>query len=105
MERSNLERELPGEALVKKGLADLQANRCTIASCLVEIARARLTRAGLLLDGSGQAQPEPELRLYRLLRSEGGDAYSRYNALLRELVSFADALELQKRSSVVGRQQ
>ncbi len=40
MERNNLERELPGEALVKQGVADLQANRCTIASCLVEIARA-----------------------------------------------------------------
>jgi len=104
MERNNLERELPGEALVKQGVADLQANRCTIASCLVEIARARLTRAGRPLGGSSEAHPEPELRLYRLLRSEDGDAYSRYNALLRELDSFADALESQKRRSVFGRQ-
>jgi hypothetical protein len=95
--------ELPGEALVKAGLADLQANRCTIASCLVEIARSRLSRAGLLLDSVGQAQLEPELRLYRLLRKEGGDAYSRYNALVRELVSFAQALETRKRRSAEDR--
>jgi len=29
----------------------------------------------------------------RILAEEGGDAYSRYNALLRELDSFAAALE------------
>lgn len=28
-----------------------------------------------------------------LLRQEGGDTYSRYNALLRELVSFEQALD------------
>jgi len=33
------------------------------------------------------------LQLYRLLRQQGGDAYSRYNALLRELVSFESALD------------
>ena len=37
--------------------------------------------------------PEPERQLYRLLREEGGDAYSRYNALIRELVSFEQALD------------
>jgi hypothetical protein len=36
---------------------------------------------------------EPERQLYRLLREEGGDAYSRYNALIRELVSFEQALD------------
>lgn len=36
---------------------------------------------------------EHELQLYRLLKLEGGDAYSRYNALVRELVSFENALE------------
>ncbi|MCX6930149.1 MAG: hypothetical protein NT154_44095 [Verrucomicrobia bacterium] len=36
---------------------------------------------------------EPERQLYRLLRQEGGDAYSRYNALIRELVSFEQALD------------
>jgi hypothetical protein len=36
---------------------------------------------------------EPELQLYDLLKREGGDAYSRYNALVRELVSFENALD------------
>jgi len=36
---------------------------------------------------------EAELVLYRLLRAEGGDSYSRYNSLLRELVSFEQALD------------
>jgi hypothetical protein len=36
--------------------------------------------------------PEPERALYRLLQKEGGNAYGRYNALLRRLVSFEQAL-------------
>jgi hypothetical protein len=36
---------------------------------------------------------EPELQLYGLLQLERGDAYSRYNALVRELVSFENALD------------
>lgn len=38
---------------------------------------------------------EPERQLYHLLREEGGDAYSRYNALRRELDSFIRAFEAQ----------
>ena len=41
--------------------------------------------------------PEPELQLYELLKREGGDAYSRYNALVRELVSFENALDRRNR--------
>lgn len=38
--------------------------------------------------------PHPELRLYELLRSEDEDgAHSRYNALVRRLVSFERAAE------------
>jgi len=81
---------LPGEALVRQGLADRRADRVSIESCLVEIAGPRLERAGLL-DGNFAA--EPERALYRLLRQSGGDAYTRYNSLLRELVSFEHALD------------
>jgi hypothetical protein len=84
---------LPGEALMREGLADFQSGRCTIAACLVGIARTRLSRAGLLPGGFAGQLPESELQLYRLLRQEGGDAYSRYNALVRELVSFEQALD------------
>jgi hypothetical protein len=40
---------------------------------------------------------EPEIRLYRLLRGQGGDAYSKYNTLLRELASFESALDHRQR--------
>ena len=82
---------------MREGLADFQSGRCTVPSCLVGIARSRLTRAGLIQCAVAPALVEPELQLYRLLRREGGDAYSRYNALVRELVSFEAALDHRNR--------
>jgi hypothetical protein len=84
---------LPGEALVRQGLADFQSSRRTIPACLVAIAGPRLYRAGLISQRASDFLREPELQLYRLLHQEGGDAYSRYNSLLRELVSFEQALD------------
>lgn len=92
MKTNDLMAGLPGEALVRQGLADLQSGRHTAPACLVSIARTRLNNAGLL-DDSIHSTQEPELQLYRLLRREGGDAYSRYNALLRQLISFEQALD------------
>ena len=88
---------LPGEALVRAGLADYQAGRCTVAACLIGIAGPRLARAGLIPATMVSWLLEPEFQLYRLLRQQGGDAYSRYNALLRELISFESALDLRCR--------
>ena len=93
MKSNDLLTGLPGEKLVREGLADAQAGRCTIPACLVAIGRPRLQCAGLLRPGLPTLQPDAELQLYRLLRQSGGDAYSRYNALLRELVSFEQALD------------
>jgi hypothetical protein len=90
---------LPGEKLVRQGLADFQAGLCTIPAFLVCIARPRLSRAGLMPESLPVQFSESELRLYRLLRLEGGDAYSRYNALLRELVSFENALDRRNRKA------
>jgi hypothetical protein len=84
---------LPGESLVREGLADLQSGKRTAGAYLAAIARPRLVRAGLLPETGISLPAEPELELYRLLRREGGDAYSRYNALLRELISFEQALD------------
>jgi hypothetical protein len=84
---------LPGEDLVREGLADARAGRCTIPAVLVSIARPRLQRAGLFPSDAPLPPAEAELQLYRLLRQSGGDAYSRYNALLRELVSFEQELD------------
>ena len=90
---SDLLQGLPGEALLREGLADYRSGRCIIPACLVGMARPRLRRAGLITGVVAGSFPEPERQLYRLLRQEGGDAYSRYNALIRELVSFEQALD------------
>jgi hypothetical protein len=97
MNTDDLMTGLPGEKLVRQGLADLQSGLCTIPGCLVRIARPRLTRAGLMPQCLPGQFPEPELQLYELLKREGGDAYSRYNALVRELVSFENALDRRNR--------
>jgi hypothetical protein len=89
--KSDLLSGLPGESLIRKGLDDWQQARVSVESCLVEIAGPRLARAGLLPKKPGGT--ESERTLYRLLSVSGGDPYSRYNALLRELVSFEHALD------------
>jgi hypothetical protein len=99
MKTDDLMSGLPGEQLVRQGLADFQSGRCTIPACLVQIARPRLSRAGLMPASVPGRFAEPELQLYDLLKLERGDAYSRYNALLRELVSFENALDRRNRKN------
>ena len=83
---------LPGAERVAQGLNDHRENRHTIPACLVRIARPRLTKAGLM-EPSPQHDILAELHLYHLLASEGNQAHSRYNALIRELISFEHALD------------
>jgi hypothetical protein len=90
---------LPGEKLVRQGLADFQSGLCTIPACLVRIARPRLSSAGLMPPGVPGQISDSEFQLYDLLLREGGDAYSRYNALLRELVSFENALDWRRQKA------
>jgi len=97
MNKNEILAGLPGEDLVLAGLIDLEAGRCTIPACLVAIARPRLTHTGLLNPAIKDWPAEPELQLYQLLRKSGGDAYSRYSALLRRLVSFEQALDRRHR--------
>lgn len=84
---------LPGELLVRRGLADCGVGHRTPAACLVAIGAPRLRRAGLWPANAAAPPREPERELYRLLRQQGGDAYSRYRALLRELACFEQALD------------
>lgn len=95
--RRDLMAGLPGEMVLRTGLADVECGRRTIAACLVDIARTRLSRAGLVPSSAPPPSADPERALYRLLRESGGDAYSRYNALVRELVSFESALDHRRR--------
>ena len=56
------------------------------------MARPRLSRAGLL-PPSSPLDDGAELDLYQQLALEGPGAHSRYNALIRELISFEHALD------------
>ena len=85
---------LPGHELVDKGLADLAAGRETVESLLVQIGRPRLERLGFEV----RKGERPEMRLYEVLYDEHRDgAHSKYNALIRRLVSFERAAEFAAR--------
>jgi hypothetical protein len=82
---------LPGEELIRRGLEDLSGGRVSPEALLVSIGAHRLRRAGLDVP---PALPDADHRLYRLLAEEfGNEAHSRYNGLLRRLVSYEQALE------------
>lgn len=83
---------LPGEDLIESGLRDLNAGRETAAALLVAIGSPRLRRIGLTLPD--HLPSNPEHRLYDLLAQTDQDsAHSRYNALIRKLVSYERAAE------------
>ena len=83
--------ELPGQELVETGIRDLERAIESVEALLVSIGAPRLQQLGLRVSSP---LPEPELRLYERLRGEEPDgAHSRYNALVRTLVSFERAAE------------
>ena len=82
----------PGGDLVQEGLADLARGIESIPALLVSIGAPRLRRIGLPVPEP--ALPSPEHRLYaKLAESDSDSAHSRYNALVRRLVSFENAAE------------
>jgi len=83
---------LPGEELIEAGVRDLREQRETVAALLVAIGAPRLRRLEVQLP---DVLPEdPERRLYEFLaRDEPDSAHSRYNALIRRLVSYERAAE------------
>lgn len=81
---------LPGAELVEAGLQDLGRGVHSKEALLVLIGAPRLRELGLDVPASDLASPEHAL--YDLLAREDPDsAHSRYNALLRRLVSFERA--------------
>jgi len=84
----------PGGDLIETGLRDLTEGRETTEALLVSIGAPRLRRIGLTVP---ETLPTPEIRLYqRLADAESNSAHSRYNALIRRLVSFERAAECVK---------
>lgn len=87
---------LPANELISTGILDLQNERETIAALLVAIGAPKLRNLGLNLPAT--LPPNPEHRLYDLLALDGSNsAHSRYNALIRKLVSFQRAMECVRR--------
>ena len=83
---------LPGADFIEKGLIDLREGRETVESLLVAIGAPRLRRIGLDLPESLPVNPEH--KLYQLLAANDSDsAHSRYNALVRRLVSYERTAE------------
>ncbi len=84
--------DYPGHELVSAGLTDLAAGRESESALLVAMAAPRLRALGYDVP-SGHGGQRPSHRLYELLADEGGDAHSRYNALVGRIVSFARVAE------------
>jgi hypothetical protein len=82
---------LPGAELIRRGLADLERGVQSIPALLVLIGAPRLRRIGFDVPDTDFF---PEDQLYAKLADEDSDsAHSRYNALIRTLVSFERAAE------------
>jgi hypothetical protein len=84
-----VEPRLPGAELVEAGLADLERGVESEEALLVSIGAPRLQALGFEIRSPIES---PEHRLYELLAADDPDgAHSRYNALVRRLVSFERA--------------
>ena len=82
---------LPSNDLIVVGIEDLQSKRETIPALLVAIGAPKLRSLGLAVPEDLPSNPEH--RLYDLLSvTEPDSAHSRYNALIRKLVSFERAI-------------
>lgn len=92
-----LDSALPGADLLNRGLADLVAGEQTAEALLVRVGAPRLRALGIEIPGTDPTAPDadaPEMALYDLLATDDPDsAHSRYNALVRVLVSFERAAE------------
>ena len=86
----------PGAELIRSGLSDIARGVESIEALVVQIGAPRLRRIGF--DVSDTPGDFPENRLYAKLAAEDSDAaHSRYNALIRLLVSFERAAECASR--------
>lgn len=85
-----IQRNLPGSSLVEAGLRDAAAGVESTSALLVVIGAPRLRELGYELPFTW---PDPEHRLYARLADEFGPdaAHSKYNSLIRLLVSFERA--------------
>lgn len=80
---------LPGAELIDAGLRDLRSGIESAEALLVSLAEPRLRALGLDVP---DPLPDANERLYHMLAAQHGDAaHSRYNALVRRVVSYQRA--------------
>jgi hypothetical protein len=85
--------DLPGGDLLAAGLEDLRRGVESVPALLAQIGAPRLRQLAIDVPARHPSGLLPEHRLYELLAREHGDnAHSRYNALIRKLVSFTRAV-------------
>lgn len=85
---------LPGADLIREGLRDLERGVESVPALLVLVGAPRLRDLGYDVVDPFARGDFAEHRLYDLLAAEHEDeAHSRYNALIRRLVSFERAAE------------
>lgn len=90
----NKSSKLPGEEMIEEGLQDLSKNQTSSAALLVLIGAPRLRRMGVRIPPQKEPLLHPEHALYQMFQNENPKtAHSRYNALIRRLVSYERALE------------
>ena len=86
--------EVPGQDLIEAGLAAIERGEWTAEALLIAIGAPRLRFIGLRLPDLSSAPDHPELALYHALgRIYPNDTHSRYNALIRRLVSYEQEME------------
>lgn len=91
--------DLPGADLVARGIQALRRGETTIEALLVSVGAPRLRAAGLDIPPVPPLPHAPEISLYLAIGADHPrDAHSRYNALIRRLVSFERALERRVRA-------
>lgn len=86
--------DLPGADLIAAGIEALKRGEPTVEALLVTVGSSRMRVAGLDIPPPPPLEHTPEIELYLAIgRAHPRDAHSRYNALIRRLVSFERALE------------
>ena len=88
---------IPGADLVATGLEALRRGELSVEALLVAVGAPRLRSLGLAVGAPANMPRHPELALYQAVgRAHPDDTHSRYNALIRRLVSFEHELERRK---------
>lgn len=96
--------DLPGADLVASGIDALRRGERTVEALLVAVGARRLRAAGLEVPRVPELPDGPELALYAAVAAaHPRDAHSRYNGLVRRLVSFERALDRSRRHQASGR--